>query len=238
MIFEGLQIVQLDNIITKKSGSYQSISYLNSKIKEFIDSTYGKYGFVYGMNDLDININGLILNSEYISKMVNNYTIFKSMIRQNGLKNEEEFYNYMLTNLGEIYSPDGRYFKNTIAILSNTIRLGNHNEIGAIDFFEKVLAERGINIKVQKPTIEEDISGIDGKFQWKDRLITLQIKPYVSVETRGDELYMESQGSLSIGTDYLVLYNKGSYIISRGRDTKIDSKYFVVNLNNILKKPV
>ena len=238
MKFDSLQVVQLDNIITKKSGGYQSISFLNTKIKEFIDSTYGKYGFVYGVNELDININGLVLNSEYISKMVNNYTVFKSMIRLNGLRNEEEFYAYMLTNLNEVYGPSGKYFKNTIAILSNTIRLGNQNEIGAIDFFEKALSDRGINVKIQKPTIEEDISGIDGKFKWNGRTLTIQIKPYISTETRGDDVYMESQGSLSIGTDYLVLYNNGSYIITRGRDTRIDSKYFVVKLNNILKKPV
>lgn len=238
MIFEGLQMVQLDNIITKKSGSYQSIAFLNTKIKDFIDNYYGPYGFKYGINDTDINIKGIVLNSEYISKMVNNYTVFKSMIRLNGLKTEEEFYNYMYTNLREIYSVEGKYFKNTINILSNTIRLGNQNEIKAIAFFEKALENRGITIKVDKPTIEEDISGIDGKFTWKGKIITLQVKPYVSTLIRGDEIYIESQGSLSIGTDYLILYNLDSFIIVRGKDTKIVSKYFVCDLKNILEKPV
>ncbi len=242
ILVEGLQMVQLDNIITQKSGSYKSISFLNSKIKEYIDSVYGRYGFVYGHN-VDINVDGDIINGEYISKMVNNYTIFKSMIRLNGLKDEDEFYNFMLQNLKNIYHPDGNYFKNTINILANTTRRGNVYEKNALDYFESLLRDRGINVRVTSPTVEEDISGIDGKFTWNGRSVTIQVKPYTSTVISGDIIKIESQGSLSLSIgngkniDYLILYNNNSYIVTKGKDTTIEGKYFVVNINKVIKKP-
>jgi hypothetical protein len=234
--FNDSQTVELYHIKTNKSGGYKSIGFLNQKIKEYIDSVYGRYGYRYGHN-IDLDINGTIINGEYISKMVNNYTVFKSMIRINGLKDEDEFYNFMYQNLMNIYHPDGKYFKNTISIIINTSRRGNVYEKSALEFFESLLNDKGINIKVSAPTVEEDISGIDGKFEWNDRTVTIQVKPYVSTTIVGDVIKIESQGSLSLSTDYLILYNSNSHIITKAKDTTIEGKYFVANLNKVIKKP-
>ena len=83
-------LLQLGSITTSKYGA-KSISSLNNQIKGYIESVYGKYGFIYQGGNKDIDIDGFILNTEYIDKMVNNYTIFKKIIELNGLKDEDEF---------------------------------------------------------------------------------------------------------------------------------------------------
>lgn len=231
------QTVDLGVFHTLKSGSNYSIANLNRKIKEYIENIYGRYGFVYGGLNVDININGLIINTEYISKMVNNYTIFRSIVRSNGIRDEESFYNFMFQNLSNIYNFSGEYFNNTLNILINTTRKGNIEEKNSIEFFESILSSKGIDIKVDSPTIKEDIAGIDGKFIWNGKTITIQVKPYSSTHIIGDIIKIESIGSLSLSTDYLVLYNKGSYIITKGKDTTIEGKYFMCNISKVIKNP-
>ena len=85
------QVVVLNNgqggnmFKTVKYGSKNSIAYLNSVIKRFVESVYGPYGFVYGHNVDIILPDGRIINGEYVSKMVNNYTVFKNVIRINNI---------------------------------------------------------------------------------------------------------------------------------------------------------
>lgn len=235
------QIVQLNHITTRKSGPYPSIGFLNNEIKKFITSYYGKYGFVYGFSysdskpNYDINVDGKIICSSIISKMVNNMTTFKAIIRDMKLRTEKEFYDFMFENMAEIYGSNGKYFKNTLYILMNTSRKGDINEVKSIDFFEKVLLSKGHVIKVLPPTLEEDIKGIDGKFDWNGKLVTLQVKPFLNTTMVGNLIKIESQGSLSLSTDYLVLYKDSSYILIRGRDVKIESKYFIAEFSKIIK---
>ena len=71
---------ELDNKIIKinKYGK-NSINELNDKILSYLYKIYGPYGFIY--NDINsININGKILESQLISKSVNNFTIFRKFI--------------------------------------------------------------------------------------------------------------------------------------------------------------
>ena len=147
---------------TFKYGSKNSIGYLNNIIKKFVESIYGPHGFVYGHN-VDVMLpDGRIINGEYISKMVNNYTVFKSVIRINNIKDEESFYNFMVSNLNDIYSPDGRFFtEQTLPILINTTRRGNALEKMAIGSFEEFAKSKNLHIIIKKPSTEEDIRGID-----------------------------------------------------------------------------
>ena len=227
----------LGNITTKKYGEFNSIDWLNGKIKRYIEEVYGPFGFKYGINE-DLNINGQIVNSEYISKMVNNYLVFKNIIELNGLKTEDEFYNYMLLNLREIYNINGKYFKKvTLPILINASRKGNIGEKLSFEFFISELSKKDINITIEKPTTEEDISGIDGKFNWNGKTITIQVKPYDSaVISTDNKVKVFSQGSLSLNTDYLILYKSGEYIIVRGKDVKIEGNHFTFQKDKIVAK--
>lgn len=219
----------------------KSISYLNNKIKNYIDTVYGPYGYKYGDNS-DININGLVINGEYISKMVNNYTIFKRFIKDFSINSEDEFYEKIVDNFDNIYHYQGDFFKNnSLPILINTTRKGNINEKKSLTKFEQVITNKGIEITMQKPSIKEDIKGVDGKFAHNGKSYTIQVKPFSNVSIKNGRVYATSDGSLSLGVNYLILYKGESYIILKNPPKNkiiIDGQNFVYNQDNILYSDV
>ncbi len=230
--------LQLGTVTTSKYGD-KSINTLNSHIKKYIESEYKPFGYSYLGGNKDIDINGFILNTEYIDKMVNNYTVFKAIIRINKIYSEDDFYNYMISNLYDIYNINGKYFKTTtLPILINSTRMGNIGEKNSLDFFKKELLKRNINIEIIKPTMEEDSSGIDGKFNWNNKEITIQVKPYDSakVGTSSRKVKVHSQGSLSLNTDYLIVYKGNSFIIVKGKDVTIEGNYFTFQEEKIVAR--
>ena len=219
-------------------GSYtKSISYLNNKIKNYIDTVYGPYGYKYGDNS-DININGLVINGEYIDKMVNNYTIFKRFIKDFSINTEDEFYEKIVDSFDNVYHYEGDFFKrNSLPILINTTRKGNINEKKSLEKFIKVISDKGIDITIQKPSIEEDVKGVDGKFTHNGRSYTIQVKPFSSINIKDGVVYAKSDGSLSLGVNYLILYKGEDYIILKNPSNNkiiIDGSNFVYNQGNIL----
>lgn len=234
-------LLQLGPIQTKKYGAYNSIYWLNSKIKKYIIDTYDQYGFKYGVN-VDLNVDGYTINSEYICKMVNNYTIFKTIIRINSIKTEAAFYHYMTNNLHDIYNWNGKYFKRvTLPILVNTSKIGNIGEEKSLEFFKKIMLEKkGVNIEIIAPTTYEDISGIDGKFIWLGKEITIQVKPYdmATISTSSRKVKVHSQGSLSLITDYLIVYKDDSFIIIQGKDVEIEGNLFTFHEDNIIARQI
>lgn len=240
------QFVVLDNnkggnmFKIPKYGTENSISSLNSIIKKFVEDTYGKYGFVYGSGNKDIVLgDSSIINTEYISKMVNNYTIFKTVIRLNNIKDGDSFYRFMLSNLNDIYSPNGNFFKTqSLPILINTSRRGNIFEKKAIEFFTSFAKNKGLDIIIRNPSIQEDIKGIDFIFNNKGMDYTVQVKPLVEYKYVGDEIFLKSNGSLSINTNYLILCNESECIILRNPvndKIRISGDYFVTNQSNSLR---
>lgn len=237
------QKVELGNIITNKYG-YKSIALLNRKIIFYLNETYKEFGFLYNNHfDDDILVDGMTINTEYIDKMVNNYTIFKNIIELENLNTDYEFYNYMENNFNEIYHWKGKYFKTvTLPILIATTRKGNIGEINSLKFFTEELNNKmNITVDIIRPTVEEDVSGIDGKFVWNNKKITIQVKPFTSIVKSDDKVKVYSQGSLSLSTDYLILYKQTShsnysFIILRGRDVSIKGSYFESNLDKIVSE--
>lgn len=231
--------LKLGNIKTQKYGKFNSIDWLNGKIKKYIEEVYGPFGFRYGVNE-DLNIEGQIISSEYISKMVNNYTVFKAIIRENFIRTEEAFYHFMTNSMKDVYHWKGKYFKRiTLPVLISTSRRGNIGEQNSLRFFKQSLQEKkGISVNFIPPTVEEDISGIDGKFIWLGKEVTIQVKPYdravISESTR--KVKVHSQGSLSLNTDYLVVYKGQSFIIVRGKDVTIEGNHFTFQEDKVVAK--
>ena len=90
-----------------------------------------------------LNIEGQIISSEYISKMVNNYTVFKAIIRENFIRTEGAFYHFMTNNMKDVYHWQGKYFKRiTLPVLINTSRRGNIGEQNSLRFFKQSLQEK------------------------------------------------------------------------------------------------
>lgn len=260
-------IVILDNGMggnefkTLKYGSRNSIAYLNAVIKRFIENVYGPFGFRYPPRDdddfthFDMDINNKVINTEYIAKMVNNYTIFKSVIRNFNIIDEDTFYHFMMNNLNNIYHYNGNFFKSdSLPILIRTTRKGNISEKKSIQIFLAYSKSKNIEISIEDPTLEEDIDGVDFKFSHNGRQFTVQVKPYDDYKIVESEISkissnlptsqfsniisVSSPGSLSLNVDYLILYNENNYIILRNPSNnrvQIRGKEFVTDYSNVVK---
>lgn len=226
-----------DGFYTKKYGNGYTISALNNRILKYINSIYVPFGFKYGIDE-DINVEGNIINSEYISKMVNNYTIFKTFIREFSISEEEQFYRNLVDNFNNVYHYNGDFFKRqSLPILINTTRKGNINEKKSLNKFKEVIGERGFDVQIESPTVKEDIKGADGKFLHNGKYYTIQVKPFTQVDIKDGKIYATSDGSLSLGVNYLVLYKGDDYIILKNPSNdriKIDGQSFVYGQNHIL----
>jgi len=243
-IKESAQTVYLNDnkdgpgFYTNKYGP-NSIATLNSDILQYITDIYKEYGFSYQGGNKDIDVNGILINTEYIDKMVNNYTIFKTFIRENDIKNEIDFYRLIRSKFYDVYNYNGDFFnRQTLPILINTTRKGNINEAKCKQKFTDYAKSKGLNIVVVNPTIEEDVKGIDGKFNHNGVQFTIQIKPFSEYKIIGDKLYAKSAGSLSIGSvNYLILYSDKEYIIISNKKLDpiaIKGQVFKANLSNVL----
>lgn len=229
--------LSLGPVLTSKYGETNSIGWLNQMIVKYITSIYGPFGYSYRTGNKDINVNGRLINTEYIDKMVNNYTVFKGIISDQGINTEEGFYNYMVANLFDVYNYGGTHFdKITLPILIATSRRGNIGEQKALAFFKNELMKKNVECIIIPPTLLEDGQGIDGKFAWNGKELTIQVKPYDSIMKRDGMINAFSQGSLSLqivgagkNVDYLVLYNleKRGFVIVRASNVTIQGNQFV-----------
>ena len=211
------------------------ISALNQKILNYITKVYGRFGFRYGQSNRDIRVNDKIINTEYISKMVNNYTIFKTFIRENKIRTADEFYQKIESNFADIYSPDGDFFKRqTLPILVNTTRKGNKLEEKAKEAFVRYARTEGITIELIPPSVSEDISGIDAKFIYNGKVCTIQVKPLTDVEETSTSIEVISDGSLSLGTNYLVLVGDRKIIIAKSTGVIIAGNRFIIPKESVL----
>ena len=223
--------------MTSKYGPNNSINWLNQMILKYITSVYGPFGYSYRSGNKDINVSGRLINTEYIDKMVNNYTVFKGIIEAESINTEDGFYNYMVANLFDVYHYNGSHFDAiTLPILIRTTRRGNIGENMGLEFFKNELMKKGVSIKLEPPTLLEDGQGIDAKFEWKGKIITIQVKPYDSMISRDGNINAYSQGSLSLNivgqsknVDYLILYNieKKGMVVVRGKDAAVQGNLFV-----------
>ena len=235
--------LSLGPVLTSKYGKTNSISWLNQIILKYINSVYGPFGFTYGVNK-DIDINGRIINTEYISKMVNNYTVFKGIIEKECINTEDGFYNYMVANLFDVYNYNGTHFDTiTLPVLIRTTRRGNQGEQISLNFFKSQLAKRGIDVDIEAPTVLEDGQGIDGKFTWNGKELTIQVKPYDSMIVKDGMINAFSQGSLSLdikgsgkNVDYLIIYNleKNGIVIVRANNVIIQGNLFIFPEDKII----
>lgn len=229
----------LGPVLTSKYGAPNSINWLNQIILKYTTSVYGPFGYSYGSGNKDIDVSGRVINTEYIDKMVNNYTVFKAIIADQSINSEAGFYSYMVANLFDVYHYDGTHFNSiTLPALINTTRKGNVAEKTALDWFKSQMFSKGVTVNIVPPTILEDTKGIDGKFAWNGRDITIQVKPYTAAIARDGIVHASSPGSLSVriigedkNVDYLIIYKISEHgtdmICVRGRDVQISGNSFV-----------
>ena len=227
-------------IVTTKG----EIAKINSIIKNYTDNVYSKFGYKYPMQNTDIIINkDLIIDCEFINKMVNNYTVFKFICNKNLLKTFNDFRDFIskYSNLEKYYHYNGVYNKEVLKILFYTIRKGRVGEIGSLWFFETEFNKKSTKgtITVISPSLDEDIKGIDGKFYFQGSEYTIQIKPYSNIVKDDNTINFLSIGSVSLSTDYLILYQKNknifNFYIFNSKYVRIRDNYFAYPINRNLE---
>ena len=103
--------------------------------------------------------------------------------------------------------------------------------------FLKYSQEKGIDITIQNPSVDEDINGVDFKFLSNGRSFTVQVKPFTDYKYIGDKIFIKSEGSLSLNTNYLILCDGKNSIKLRNTPSdpiKIRGNTFMSNKSNLL----
>lgn len=234
----------------REYGSTASIGWLNRIIKDYTNLVYGPFGFSYFSGDKDIDVMGMVINTKYIDLMANNRRTFEAAGLLLGATNEADFFRLMQENLRELYHYEGKYFKVVLDIIIKCVRKGNLGEKFAVKFMHDVLYQKtGKLVDMIDPTLEEDISGIDSKFEWDGRMVSVQVKPFDGEIAKDGKINAHSQGSLSIDikskkgerlkrVDYLALYNlkSKSAIIVRGDNVEVQGNYFVFPEDKVISR--
>jgi hypothetical protein len=215
------------------------INEINKLIKEKTEEWYGSFGYQYNtrINPFDIKVGDLIINTEYLMKMVNNRTVFYKICKNEKITNGEDFFNFMkdFSNLMKYYHYEGVFFNEVLGILISTTRKGNKGENASLGYFKWFMDVKGYTISIVNPTLEEDIRGIDGKFNFNGVEKTIQVKPYENFIIEDKVGTATSNGSLTLNTDVLILYKEDPlkkdvfrYIIAKKNNVKIVGNNFIL----------
>jgi hypothetical protein len=229
--------VDLETVQVEKS----KISSINRDISSFLAEVYGPFGWYYGAKK-EIQIPGFgVIESDYIDLLINNYTIFKNVVRTYRLRTEEDFVNFVKNNLELIYNYKSKFFiYNSLPIVIRTKRKGNHGEQLVLQKFKELTLTRGFEVELVTPTLDEDIKGVDAKFILSGKTYTIQVKPMSKFETTGDKIIIESPGCLTLNKygvmpDYLFFYSdKQEVLFLKNLGILSKSNYFETPSKNLI----
>ena len=206
--------IQIDSSYLTKVGSL---------IIEYINSTYEKYGVIYGEKNIMFAIGNRTFNSEYITKFVNNIKMYTNTIKRENIKDGESFFEYIRTHLYDMFHYNGIHFKNNYRTVTNTSNKGHRGEPAGLKYFSEFLNNKcQKEIPIELPnSILTDIGGVDGSFLWNGNILTIQVKPFSSYIIENEQIIIETNGSLKLNANYLVLYKEKMY-----------NKYDIIILSN------
>lgn len=249
--FKNFDPEKVEVIGTYKEGSFVElfrttagvVNEINKGIKDETSKWYGSFGYKYSLDKepFDIKIGEGVINTEYLMKMVNNRTVFYHICEKEKITNGEDFLNFMkdFSNLEKYYHYKGLFFKEVLEILIAATRKGNKGEIAAMKYFRWLMDAKGTPVTIYKPTLREDVRGIDGKFNFENSEIenTIQVKPYESFVIENGIGTATSNGSLSMNTDVLILYKGiGNKVVRNSADEEVsypDFKFIVADRNDV-----
>jgi len=216
-------------------------------IEAAVKQIYGVETFYHGI----IEVDGVGVNFEYMSKAVNNRLLLKKIVFDergeivSGVDTKGKLFAFVKSNLNELFRPSGKYFKAVYGLLESSSRKGDAAEEAAFRFVEEMARKKGLQVHVLKPReIEDDVyGGIDGFFTYNDRNFTIQVKPLSEnypepiQDYRRDPTHYLAYCSGFLGkmkTDYLVLYDKRKGIchLFRTSGIRVESSFLVIPKKN------
>jgi hypothetical protein len=221
---------------------------ISSALKEFYTPSA-----LYGKNPIIVNGETELI-PEYLQKAVNNQLLMKKIIQDpdrkiiTNIDSKEELFDFVKNNLFDLFHYDGRYFVFVYNLLENASKRGKKFEDKAFVKFVEIAAKKGLDIKILEPTLVEDRDGgIDGKFYWDNKMVTIQVKPliYLDSERKSDisdfqDMYLKAKckGDIKmLKTDYLILTNRYDTWIFRAKGITVDDETnsFVIPKKNIVE---
>lgn len=153
-------------------------------------------------------INGKIVNTEYISKWLNN-RIFRDVITKDFdlPKEPNALVEFLNQNKYDIFNVNGKYFDRYYRVLESASLSGKETEERAKIIFKEFCKGKEKTVEIKNPTVIQDKRGIDSIFVIGGRPCTVQIKPLSSVKSKTpDYIELVSAGDVrKIITEYLIV---------------------------------
>lgn len=183
---------------------------------------------------------GKILHSEYLSKWRNN-KLFRTLLMKdfNIPRISTELIKFIIENKYDIFNTNGKYFDKYYKVMEHTSMKGKRIEDRSDKIFMEFARGKKMDIVIEKPSVEEDRKGIDSFFFYKDRKVTIQIKPLKRVKSNsGTHIELVSAGDVrKIITDYLIVSNDNECYIIKVPLKKLDNKQIQKTDDDILQLP-
>ena len=178
-----------------------------------------------------VNFNNRILNTEYLSKWVNNRTFRDALTNDFAIPhNYQDFIKFIIENKYDIFNINGKYFDKYYRIMEITTLKGKDIEERSLVVFGDFVSSRGKAKVVEfiQPTTTEDKKGIDS-FALLDnnKKVTIQVKPLEKVKLNtSDYVELVSAGDVrKIITEFLIVANDKSYFIIQVPLKKLSKEY-------------
>ena len=97
---------------------------------------------------------------------------------------------------------------------------------------------KNIDIEITKPTIRQDIDGIDGIFLYNNNEFTIQVKPFFKIEEHPSDntkYLVFCDGVLKdLVTHYLIAHSSTITYIFRSKGIVAKINYFVIPKDNLV----
>jgi hypothetical protein len=189
-------------------------TFIINNIRNILNQYYTKWD---SNDNRVIQIDGKIVNTEYISKWLNNRN-FRDVITKDFdlVKEPNALVEFLNQNKYDIFNVNGKYFDRYYRVLESSSLTGKVTEERAKKIFEEFCKSKDKTVVIKTPTVIQDKKGIDSIFIIGGRPCTVQIKPLSSVKSKTpDYIELVSAGDVrKIITEYLIVSgDKQTYII-------------------------
>ncbi len=212
---------------------------LKFKVRKYVEEVYDYIPFE---DNKEFDINGFKVNSRYIDNMINNQKLYNEIILIYNLNTKEKIDTFIRANLFDIYNCKSKFCREvSIPLLIGVQERGDEGEKNSFEFVKEIiLANKGVNIEIEKASDDEDLrQGIDGKFRFKSKWYSIQVKPFNYTLKVGNTntIKAKTSGALKLhdGVNYLVLYNyNNEFILLNQSDVTTVDDFFIFDKDKII----
>lgn len=163
-----------------------------------------------------------------LNKVNTNITLIRKMVNMFSLNNTDELIKFIQDNKSELFTDNGRYFKNLVfSTIRSTEKKGEDNEDYVCEYIKTIVKlkfnEDISPVREATSSYKDMVLGIDITFTVNAREYTCQVKPLKSIKYSGDYIIITSSGLIKeYNTNYIAFANKDESKVLLFRNTKSD----------------